>query len=312
MSFSLDTWIVTQGGSQETEIKQHDSLAHPLLISVQDPFGEVMHPTPRNLAEAQLAQDVEQPRDPELHSLLVVASQTSAATFVNIDGGRIAKVEYIEGIAAKILSFGRKSSALFVACRDGGMIAYSLPHLELLFQHKPLPSEGPFGTCSISPDGEFLDFHGPAFISILSTFAAGRGQAPPDVVAFDPSLDMPSLPTMPGNMISSWWNSQVRLTPDSLDALLAGPDRKPKQVTSNARPQRKEARPKTVSEEYEFEDARPAVNETNRMLMERGNALNHLNDTFNAISQNSKEMIAEARQMAVQQAAKDKFTKMFF
>lgn len=190
------------------------------------------------------------------------------------------------------------------------MVAYSLPHLHVLFQHRPLPSEGAVGAVSLNEDGEFVDFHGPASISIRTPFAAGRGEAPPDVQIFDPSLTLQPMPTMPGNMITSWWSGQVRLTPESFDSLVGGSNRQPKRPKQSKAPQRMQQR-QTVEQEYEFEDARPAVSETNQMLRQRGEALTYLSDTFNEVGQNAREMIKEARQQAVQQAAKDKFVSFF-
>lgn len=313
LHFSLDTWIVSQDSADETNLRQHNSLATPRCAAVLDTYGDECIPTSRALAQAQSPEQPEQVKDPELHSILTVAAKNAAATFVNISGPRLAKVEYSDAAAARVVYAGRKSCALFITSKDGGLLAYSLPHLQLLFQRRPLPSEGAVGAVSISPDGEFVDLHGPASISIRTPFAAGRGEAPPDVSIFDPDITLQAMPSMAGNVLSSWWSGQVRLTPDSFDTLVGGPNRQPKEVKQ--RPHRPTAQQqqqkKSVEEEYEFEDARPAMRETNQMLQERGEALTYLNDTFNDMSAGAKDMMKEARTLAVQQAARDKFISFF-
>lgn len=314
LNFSLDTWIVAQQSLQDPELRQHNSLSNPIAATVMDKYGDECAVTARTVEDAQFTQEPEQVKDPNLHSFLIVAAKTSAAVFINSTAGRLAKADYAEAAAARVVKYGRRSSALFIMCNDGSMLGYSLPQLELLFQHRPLPSEGMMGTVSAADDGEFVDFQGPAYIAIRSAFANGRGQAPPDVDAFNPNITLPSMPAMAGNFISSWWSGQPRLTPDSLDALLGGPDRKPRPAPKSSVPKtsaQRKAQQQSVTEEYEVEDGRPALSEAQRMLQERGQALNYLNDTFSEVGQGAKDMFKEARGLAVQQAAKDKFIGFF-
>ncbi|KAG6837327.1 hypothetical protein H0H93_011422 [Arthromyces matolae] len=216
---------------------------------------------------------------PKVPSILVMVGETGAKTFADLNGQRIGKVEWGHK-AGHILG----SRVLVVATSKYDVLVYSLPHLELVMTLK-LP---PILTLSISFDetGDFISWrpHTPSGIIDQATcatlFDIRRTYALPDI---DLACTKPVVPLPPQRVaagppsmlqqVGSWLPFAQSMTGAQLDELGASG------VAAAA--------------------AATQTNLYNRLtsaLSERGQVLGDLEERFNALGEESQNMLEETNE----------------
>jgi len=189
-----------------------------------------------------------------------------------------------------------------------------LPQLEHLhtLELPPVPSLPP----CIDRSGDFLAFSphplsGQIHEALYGTlFDFRRVYSPPDVELISSALTVPSQPQPvtlgPASLLGTWFRFGLSMSGDQLDTLLGGPQRPLPETQVTKEPE------SVGSQAAELASKAAAVqNELYGRLTsaigERGHILDDLGERFNSLEAGSRNMVTQAKRLAVQQSAKSWF-----
>ncbi|GAA98621.1 uncharacterized protein L969DRAFT_103974 [Mixia osmundae IAM 14324] len=328
---AADTWII----SSERRVFDHNSLSKPLNAMVCDIRGKNLAASPQLLEMAMLAQRDpmmrrEREKGPNLHSLSFVIATRSMASFVNTTGTRLTKIDFeVEAVGAAMLHLqGRLLLAVYF--RDGSVRAYRVPgHLEEIQLVNTIDDFKAVPPVEVTPSGDCLrtDHDGIHLITLCDVL---RPAYPPALTLHNPrnNVRTQAIATM-GSTVMSWFGGVAGpATGAEIDSLLAGPNRPPPKTAPTATPDSAAPRRGPVATpssstgtDYSKINRQRATEETAQTrdylaelqqgLSERGMKLENLQNGLNDMSAGASSMLANAKRMAVQQAAKQKLASMF-
>ncbi|TFL03659.1 lethal giant larvae like, C-terminal-domain-containing protein [Pterulicium gracile] len=203
------------------------------------------------------------------------------------------------------------SLALVAVTNKHKVLVYSLPYLE--FMHVAQLPPGAASRISIDRTGDFISWthdgrYGVVEHTIYGTlFGLRRPTALPDI---DLQSTRPAIPPQPQplgagalEVLGSWFGFSKTLSGEQVDALLAGPNRplpKPETPAATAPGQNTAA---NLAKQANATGSN-LYNRLNAALGERGQALNNLEEQFNALHQGSQDMVTQAKRLAAQQTGK--------
>ncbi|KAI0828996.1 lethal giant larvae like, C-terminal-domain-containing protein [Trametes gibbosa] len=281
------------------------------------------------------------PTDVGRKVIFVAAGAKGVRCTLNIDGERIAKVEWGSktGVVQHVEVVERSdSSALVAYTSTGNALIYSLPHLEHIHT-LPLPPSNSSDAPSTDDTGDFTThtpFPTPAGSSLrplLSTelhtlfaqrragtyalplvdLAHGRGAIPPQPqpVSLGP-------PSVIGSVLGYIGSLTAASAGEQIDLLLAGPDRPIPPPPPPSRKTTPSARVGTVSAGGGAASVSAAAagmssgvadlyNRLGTALSERGEMLGDLQQSMDSLEQGSKSMVEQAKRLAAQQSMKSWF-----
>ncbi|KAG6919011.1 hypothetical protein DXG01_009721 [Tephrocybe rancida] len=261
--------------------------------------------------------------EPTVPSILVMVGARGARCFANLNGERIGKVDWgnkagdVLGVQI-IEKLG--SHVLVVATTKHDALIYSLPQLEYIMTLKIPPIL--ISSLSIEESGDFIAWYshpasGTMHQATYSTFFdIRRAYDLPDI---DLACTKPIVPAAPQPVsagpasmlqLGSWFSFNQSMSGAQLDELLGGPNRPIPQPVQETRNFYNGADISAGASQVAAAAAETQANLYSRLtsaLSERGQVLNDLEERFNALGQESKNMASQAKRLAAQQGAKSWF-----
>ncbi|TBU49995.1 lethal giant larvae like, C-terminal-domain-containing protein [Dichomitus squalens] len=276
--------------------------------------------------------------DPSPKYIWVCAGAKSVRTLLDVNGERIAKVEWGSkvGTIEHVEVVGRLDSCALVAYTSRGQgLIYSLPHLELihtlelqtsaLTEPPSTDDTGDYITHTAFPVPAGSSFR-PLLTTEIRTLFNSRRAAPYELPLVDLTRGRGSVPAQPqpvslgppsvmSSVLGYIGSLTVAGAGDQIDALLAGPDRPiPKPHSKLAErpransPEAGSTSPAQTSVSAKASEMSSGVGDLyNRLgtaLQERGEMLGDLQQSLDSLEQGSKNMVAQAKNLAAQQTAK--------
>ncbi|KAF8640450.1 hypothetical protein AX17_000114 [Amanita inopinata Kibby_2008] len=258
-------------------------------------------------------------KDSDARCLFIATGTKGARAYVDLNGPRIAKAEW-SGKTGQVLNtqiIERMGSHVLLAFTDKNIaLVYSLPYLEHLHDLQ-LPT-GQSLPLTVDATGDFIAFaphpvsghiHEAAYGTV---FDFRRVYSPPDVELIPVPPNVPSspqpVPVGSSSLLNTWFGFGSSMSGDQLDVLLGGPQR----PIPEPRPQTLEDLGETSSDGSGMAARAAAMhndlyNRLTQAMGERGQLLEDLGERFNALEEGSRNMAAQARRLATQQAAKSWF-----
>ncbi|KDQ15640.1 hypothetical protein BOTBODRAFT_283778 [Botryobasidium botryosum FD-172 SS1] len=303
----------------------HSSMAHPLAAFVIDAHSGAECPASVAAFQKLMADDESiatgglsrahraKVKDEEVECFLILASAKELRCHANMVGKRIAKVDWSRDGPIKHAAVVERSTwrALVAFTENREAIVYSLPTLERLHSFPLFPmANDKLGELSVDSEGDFVEvFPYPSTPSIvLQTLFNIRRPLPPHVNFAEPYLAAPAHPGPynPGsNVLSSWiWGPKIT-SGTEIDGILAGPNRPPPRAVVEAE-QKKAAEPARRATAAD-NDGQDVYSRLQNALSERGEMLENLEEKFASLESASKDMVAQAKRVAAQSAAKGWF-----
>ncbi|KIY50420.1 hypothetical protein FISHEDRAFT_39094 [Fistulina hepatica ATCC 64428] len=320
-SGELEVFTLVKGQAQAWSIRRtkgEDTVANPFhggLFLVDSKTG---NPCKANRSGLNRALNSE---PAESHSILVVAGNKGVRCFSDITGDRLGKAEWgtKSGVVRSAQIIERLGSHALVAFTDQHQaLVYSIPHLECI---KTLPLTTVSSRATIADEtGDYMSWlHNPPLETIhksaYATLFAGRRintLADIDFLATRPTVPAQPQPVSvgPPSLLGSWLPFNQGMSGDQLDAILAGPDRpprreKPKKLAASSGANTDNDGITAASVVAAAQEAPSSLyDRLTGALEERGNALNDLEQQFDALGEGSRNLVAQAKKMAATQSAK--------
>ncbi|KAG5732833.1 hypothetical protein E4T56_gene2783 [Termitomyces sp. T112] len=263
--------------------------------------------------------------EPRAPSILIMVGAKGARCFANINGERIGKIEWShkvgEVLAAQIVE-KLGSRVLVVTTNRQDALVYSLPQLEhiMTFKIPALPSS----SLSVDESGDFVAWNPHPTSGTMDQATYGtffdirRAYDLPDI---DLGCTKPVVPPAPQpvslgpasmfQQVGSWLPFKQSMSGAQLDELLGGPNRPIlKSEQSTSRNLSIAADLSASASEVAATATATQANLYNRItsaLSERGQVLNDLEERFNALGEESRNMASQAKRLATQYTAKSWF-----
>ncbi|KAF8910138.1 lethal giant larvae like, C-terminal-domain-containing protein [Gymnopilus junonius] len=261
-------------------------------------------------------------------NILITVGAKGARSTANLNGDKVGKVEWgnkVGGVSGVQVVDHLDSRALVVQTDRHDALIYTLPHLEYIctLQLSPITSlplsideSGDYLAWALSPQARTSGvIHSATYGTLFDIrraytlpdidFASSRGPVPPQPQPV--SLGPPSV-------LGYWFSFNQTKTGEQIDALLGGPDRpipeKKEVESSDATGPGLAGSASGAASNLVAGAAAVQANLYNRLasaLNERGQMLGDLEERFNSLEEGSRSMVAQAKRLATQSAAKSWF-----